>query len=60
MYVAYINTANLKYNRIQAYESARIAEGLKEINREIDILNRSGLMYEVKNELRKEKNDAEL
>ena len=41
LYIAYINTRNLEYNRANAIASKNIAIGLREVNRELDILNRN-------------------
>ena len=51
----WLSAQNLQANRAQAVESRRIAEGLEEVNRELDTLNKSDLLCRVKNHIEKEK-----
>lgn len=50
LYVAYVNTLNLQYNKQQAYQSARIAN-------QLSTLNHSNFMYKLNCELNKEKEE---
>jgi hypothetical protein len=59
IYIAYINTKNLEYNRQNAVASQNIAKGLEEVNRELDTLNKSDLVYKIHNHTEKGNNNEQ-
>lgn len=56
IYGVYINTQNLRANRANAYATQQVAKGLEEVNRELDILNRSDLVCNLHNKLNNKEN----